>query len=144
MQEIVLKSIMGSMLFVSSIQDLLKKKVCVWIITAGGLFTIISLLFIPTFSIMDSLGGLIVGAFVLFISRITGGKIGMGDGLILCVTGLGLGLWGNIELFAYALFAAAIVSIILLVLRLADRKKSIPFIPFLFISYLFVCITTSY
>jgi leader peptidase (prepilin peptidase)/N-methyltransferase len=77
---------------------------------------------------------------VIFISRITGGKIGMGDGLLLCVTGLGLGFWGNMELFAYALFAAAAVSVILLILRLADRKKSIPFVPFLLLSYLFLTV----
>ena len=59
----------------------------------------------------------------------------MGDGMLLCITGLGLGFWSNLELFAIALILAAIVSIFLLMLRLADRKKSIPFIPFLLIGY---------
>ena len=60
----------------------------------------------------------------------------MGDGLILSVTGLGLGFWNNLELFALALFAAALVSIVLLITRLANRKTSIPFVPFLFLGYL--------
>jgi leader peptidase (prepilin peptidase)/N-methyltransferase len=68
----------------------------------------------------------------------TGGKIGMGDGILLCVTGIGLGFWNNLELFGVALFLAAVLSIILMILRVVDRKKSIPFIPFLFAGYLII------
>lgn len=77
---------------------------------------------------------------MIVISKITGGKIGMGDGILLCITGMGLGFWGNLELFGIALFFAAVVSILLLIFRLADRKKSIPFVPFLFFGYVFLLI----
>jgi leader peptidase (prepilin peptidase)/N-methyltransferase len=66
------------------------------------------------------------------------GKIGIGDGVLLCATGLGLGFWSNLELFAIALLLAAVISIVLLTFRLADRKKSIPFVPFLLLGYVFV------
>ena len=46
----------------------------------------------------------------------------MGDGLVLSVTGMGLGFWSNLELFALALAFAALFSMFLLVFRLAGRK----------------------
>lgn len=138
MPMIMLKGIMGVTLLLCSIQDAFQKKICIWMVTMGGVLTGICLLLYKTVSLQDSLGGILVGVGVVLISKATGGKIGMGDGLLLCITGMGLGLWGNIELFAYALLAAALVSIVLLAFRLADRKKSIPFVPFLLLSYLFI------
>jgi leader peptidase (prepilin peptidase)/N-methyltransferase len=84
----------------------------------------------------NRLGGAAIGGFVILTSMITSGKIGLGDGILLCITGLGLGFWGNLELFCLALSLAAGLSIMLLIFRLADRKKSIPFVPFLFVGYL--------
>ena len=133
-----MKGIMGVMLLLCSIQDAFQKKICIWIVAIGGILTGICIIFYKTNTILDSLGGIFVGVGVVLISKGTGGKIGMGDGLLLCITGMGLGLWGNIELFAYALLAAAIVSIFLLMFHLVDRKKSIPFVPFLLLSYLFI------
>jgi len=136
MPELIMNGIMGFMLLVTAVQDLLKKKVEVWIMAVGAILLCICIPFNNGLSIPDRIGGIFVGICVIVISKVTGGKIGLGDGIILSVTGIGLGLWGNLELFAIALFAAAIVSIILLVFRLADRKKSIPFVPFLFLGYL--------
>ena len=45
-----------------------------------------------------------VGGIILFVSKITGGKIGMGDGFILCATGISLGLWANLELLSWLYF----------------------------------------
>src|SRR5690554_5930806 len=95
--------------------------------------------FIPfstTLSVLDRLLGITPGIGVLILSKLTSGKIGMGDGLILGVTGIELGFWGNMELFALALLFAALFSIVLLILRRADRKKAIPFIPFILLAYI--------
>jgi leader peptidase (prepilin peptidase)/N-methyltransferase len=143
MPELIMKGTMGVMLLLTSIQDVIQKKICIWMVAAGGILCGSCILINRTVLLQDSLGGMLVGAVVIIISKATAGKIGMGDGLILCVTGIGLGFWGNIELFAYALFAAAVVSIVLLILRLADRKKSIPFVPFLLLSYIFVNVISS-
>ena len=65
----------------------------------------------------------------------------MGDGLVLSVTGMGLGFWSNLELFALALAFAALFTMVLLVFRLAERKNSIPFLPFMFyLIFVFKCI----
>ncbi|MBB2184691.1 hypothetical protein H0486_17635 [Lachnospiraceae bacterium MD1] len=132
---------MGLLLLFCGIQDTVKKKVYLWIITLGAFIVIACLPFCYSISIADRICGLALGLSVVVLSKATGGKIGMGDGMLLCITGLGLGFWSNLELFAIALILAAIVSIFLLMLRLADRKKSIPFIPFLLIGYVILMLS---
>lgn len=138
MDETIIRIVLGIMLLTSAIQDARKKKILLWVIAASGLLVGICLPFGGRFSFFDTLGGIAVGGSVIVISLATGGKIGLGDGILLCVTGVGLGFWGNFELFAISLFLAAVISILLLIFRLADRKKSIPFVPFMLVAYLFL------
>lgn len=142
MAEIIIKIVLGALLLFCGIQDTVKKRINLWIIVVGAGLTIGCLPFCDTLSILSRMGGCAVGLSVITISRITGGKIGMGDGILLCVTGLGLGFWSNLELFGIALFIAAIISIILLALQFVDRKKSIPFIPFLLAGYVLMLVAT--
>lgn len=130
--------ILGGLLILCSIQDLLKKKISLWIIIIGGGMICASILFCNTITLFDRLGGVAIGGIVILISIATRGKIGFGDGLLLCISGMGLGFWSNLELFALALLFAALVSIALIILRLADRKNSIPFVPFLLLGYIVI------
>lgn len=136
MGEICMKLVIAATLLSCGALDLMKKKVYLWMPAAGGLISTVCIPFCNDISLINRMGGMAVGACVILLSFITGGKIGTGDGIILCITGLGLGLWGNMELFCLALFLAAGLSIILLALRKANRKMGIPFIPFIFAGYL--------
>ncbi len=142
MAELLVKIILAVLLLICGIQDIYKRKISLWIIAAGVLLTGICLPFCYNLSLADRIGGCAVGICIILLSKITGGKIGAGDGLLLCVTGLGLGLWVNLELFGIALFLAALLSILLLILRLADRQKSIPFVPFLLSGYIILLVAT--
>jgi leader peptidase (prepilin peptidase)/N-methyltransferase len=135
MVETFMNMIMGVLLLVCGVQDALKKKIFIWVIGLGAVLIGVCMPFSDTITMLERIGGVAVGAVIIIISKATEGKIGLGDGFLLCVTGLGLGFWGNIELIGVALFFAAIVSIALLVFRLADRKKSIPFVPFMLLGY---------
>lgn len=130
--------ILLGLLMLCSIQDLRTKKIGLWILILGGVMLCAAIPFQNTIALYDRIAGAAVGVTVILISLATGGKIGIGDGLLLCISGLGLGFWSNLELFALALFLAAIVSIALMTARLADRKKSIPFVPFLLTGYIFI------
>lgn len=142
MAELMMKGSLGVLLLVTALQDIRTKKISLWIVVAGAVLVCVFVPFTHSVSVIDRGVGTLVGLGVMITSKATGGKIGMGDGYLLCVTGISFGFWGNMELFATALFAAALVSIVLLVLKLADRKKSIPFIPFLFLAYLIRIIIT--
>lgn len=141
MPQILMRTILLIILLVCGIQDIRNKKISLWIISLGALLTVAGIILCGSLSVAETIGGMGVGAVVLLISMVTKGKIGLGDGLILCVTGLVLGFWGNIELFGLALLLAAVVSIFLLVFQLANRKKSIPFVPFLFLGYLVIMVS---
>lgn len=136
MPEILIKGFMAAVLIFTAVQDCIYKKISMWILVVGAVLLCACLPFCRTLSLPDRIFGLLLGGVVIGISKATRGKIGMGDGLLLCVTGIGLGFWGNLELFMLALISAAIVSIFLLIFRLADRKKSIPFVPFLLLGYI--------
>lgn len=142
MAELMLKGSLGALLLITALQDVRTKKISLWIIIAGAILICAFIPFTQSITYIDRGVGVLVGLGVIITSRATGGKIGMGDGYLLCVTGISLGFWGNMELFATALFTAALVSIVLLIFKLADRKKSIPFIPFLFLAYLIRMIST--
>lgn len=138
MIDTMIKVILITVLLVCAVQDIRKKKILLWVIIAGAVLVSICLPFGIDFDILNCIAGVSVGAVVIIISLATAGKIGMGDALLLCLTGLALGFWSNLELFAIALLISAVVSISLLILHRADRKKSIPFVPFMLISYLFL------
>lgn len=142
MSELIIRVILGVLLLFCGVQDILNKRIYLWLIGICTVAVIGCLPFCSNLSATERIGGCALGLCVVILSKATGGKIGMGDGILLCVTGLGLGFWTNTELFGLALFLAALVSIVLLIFKLADRKKSIPFVPFLLIGYVILLATT--
>ncbi|MBH1941019.1 prepilin peptidase [Mobilitalea sibirica] len=136
MADTMIKFIIGGLLLLCAIQDGFHKKISTWFLIPCMALLVALIPFSITPSIPERIGGVLVGVGVIVISKATKGKIGIGDGILLCVTGMGIGFWTNIELFALALLAAAIVSIGLLALKRANRKTSIPFVPFLLLGYI--------
>jgi leader peptidase (prepilin peptidase)/N-methyltransferase len=135
MADTVLKVILGGLLVLCGIQDIVNKKIYLGVVGVGAILVTVCIPFCNVINLPDRMGGLAVGVGVVLISLYTRGMIGMGDGLLLCVTGIALGFWGNVELFAIALFIAATLSVVLLIFRVVDRKKSLPFVPFLLCGY---------
>jgi len=80
--------------------------------------------------------GVLPGAGLLFLSRVTNGSIGAGDGWLLCICGAALGLKMNLSLLFYALILAGGASVVLLVLKKVRKDTKLPFVPFLFGGYL--------
>lgn len=83
----------------------------------------------------EAASSVMIGVLLLFLSRITGGEIGEGDGWFFIVTGLYLSLLRNLILLLSGLFFSSIFSLVLIAMLTKDgggiRKIRIPFIPFL-------------
>lgn len=134
--EYIVSVILFLWLLLCSIQDIKKKKINVYLILAGLLMPLIGIIWNGEFNYLHSLEGMSLGLILLCISFITKGQIGVGDGMIVCITGLCLGFSGNAMLLVISLFGSAIVSIILLAFKIVGRKKTIPFVPFILFGYM--------
>lgn len=123
---------------VHSIEDIREKKITVMVTLLSGIIGILLHLFFQNQSIYEMLTGVLAGSFILMLSRLTKGRIGMGDGIIFMLTGLYLGLIDNLLLMCISFSLAGIWGLFLVFLKHNSRSERIPFIPFLFISYCFM------
>ena len=70
-------------------------------------------MFFQNQSIYEMLTGVLAGSFILILSRLTKGRIGMGDGIIFMLTGLYLGLIDNLLLMCISFSLAGIWGLFL-------------------------------
>lgn len=123
------------LLLICAVEDFKRKEVTVTYILLFGVVGVVLHLFYPNCSVYSMLWGLLLGIGVMVVSFLSHGSIGMGDGILLAVTGVYLGGYENLELFLMGLFLAAIWSLVLLVRKKKKRKERIAFIPFLLAAY---------
>lgn len=134
----------GSLLGISAFIDFKWKKVSLKIMLLYGILGILNTVFFPSQTIISIIGGVFLGVCIMGVSKITRGGIGLGDGLIVVVTGIYLGLWKNLELISGGFFLAFICSMFLLIVKKENRKKEIPFVPFLFTYFLNMVLIKGY
>lgn len=120
---------------VHSIEDIRQKKITVMITLFSGIIGILLHLFFQNQSIYEMLTGVLAGTFILLLSRLTKGRIGMGDGIIFMLTGLYLGLMDNLILMCISFSLAGLWGIFLIFIKNNSKNEKIPFVPFLFIGY---------
>ena len=73
----------------------------------------------------------IPGAVFWILSFITGEKVGYGDGWLLIMIGLFMGLWQCFAILMIGLISSSFVVLILLAVRRVSRDYQLPFAPFL-------------
>lgn len=128
------------LLVVCAVEDLKRKEVTVTYILVFGIIGVLLHLFYPNCSVYSMLWGLLLGIAVMTVSVLSGGSIGMGDGILMTVTGVYLGGYQNLELFFIGVFLAGIWSLGLLVFKKKKRKEKIAFMPFLLVAYVFMLV----
>lgn len=117
-------------------QDIRKKEIRLNFVFFFGILGIIFHMLFRMQSIVSLLLGMSVGVVLVLAAVVTEGKIGVGDGVLLIVTGVYLGIEGNIRLFIGGLILCSVWALGLLVFRKKRRTDSIPFVPFLLASYM--------
>ncbi len=86
------------------------------------------------FSLEETAFRLLPGLLFLFCARLTGEKVGYGDGILLLILGGCLAFPLIWYVWLFALLMAAFWAGILLCRKKANRNTRIPFIPFLWIA----------
>lgn len=132
------KMLVLGLLSLCSFEDVKYRRLTVIYIFMFGIAGVILHMFAPVCSIYSILWGMLLGLVLILISAATRGSLGMGDGILLVVTGVYLGGYGNLQLFLYGLLLSALCSLGLLVLKRKKRKDEIAFVPFLLLSYFFL------
>ncbi len=129
------KYVMLGLLGFCAWEDVRKKQVAVIPVLLFGAIGTLLHLFFPICSIYSILCGVLLGVATMAASYVSRGSIGMGDGILLAVTGVYLGGAGNLELFFTGLLLAACWSLGLLAFKKKKGKDEIAFVPFLLLSY---------
>lgn len=120
---------------IHSIEDIRKKKITITITLFSAILGVVLHLCFQNQSIYSMLAGMLSGGVIVGISRITGGMIGMGDGMVFMLTGLYLGVEKNLGLMFLSFALAGVWALISMILFHKKKNDRIPFVPFLFISY---------
>ncbi|MCR5097384.1 MAG: prepilin peptidase [Lachnospiraceae bacterium] len=127
---------MTGMLLHMSIEDIRKKTVPVIPMMLWGMAGVILHLYFGRISCERMLGGLITGITAYILSIATHEKIGKGDAVLLTVTGIYMGFWGNVFMLWLGLVLAAAAGACVMVLSDKDKSYELPFVPFLFAGFL--------
>ena len=123
-------------LVIEAITDFKKKEVNIVFPVLLAAAATVMLFFTKDISLINSIIGIAEGVLLILISFLTKGEIGMGDGILLAACGLMLGGKDNLIMFFFACFSSAIVSALIMLIKKADKKTKIPFVPFMIPGFL--------
>lgn len=122
-------------LAIGTLSDIKYKRIPVWLIVSfGAASAVLRMSGMQQQSGMELLTGVATGVFLIVISAVTGGQIGIGDGLVFMVLGVLIGS-ANVTLLIIALILRAVVAGVLFVARRVKRKDRLPFVPFVLCAY---------
>ncbi|MEY8391203.1 hypothetical protein D3Z36_04525 [Lachnospiraceae bacterium] len=132
MQKFMVLGLLG----LCALEDMKRRQLTVIRILLFGIGGVLLHVFAPVCSIYSVLWGMTIGIAVILTSLVTKGSVGLGDGILLMVTGVYLGADGNLQLFMTGIFLAAFWALGLLLFKKRKGKEEIAFVPFLLVSYL--------
>ncbi len=127
---------MTGMLLHMSIEDIRKKTVPVIPMMIWGMVGVILHLCYGRIGYERMLSGLIPGIVAYVLSIATHEKIGKGDAVLLIITGIYMGFWGNLFMLWIGMIMAALAGVFAMVIFKKDRDRQMPFVPFLFAGFL--------
>lgn len=131
---------MLGMLGFMSLEDIKRKRVGMALPLVMAMVGIIFHMAWQKQTIIDILGGFLVGAAMLLISHISAEAVGYGDAVLFMVTGIYLGFFANLALLFISLVLAASFGMIGIIRGRFTRKSRLPFLPFVLLGYVIILI----
>lgn len=114
-----------------SIYDIWFRKIITSVLAAGGLLTVAYAVVQQEKPWYLLAAGGAVGLLFLAAARLTREAVGYGDGCLITILGVYLGLWDLLAVLATAWFFLAVAAGICLVGKKWSRKAALPMTPFL-------------
>ncbi len=122
-------------LVIGSVSDIRYKRIPIWLVACFGvLAAVLKVVDLLQQSGMELLSGVATGVFLIIVSVVTGGQIGIGDGLVFIVLGMYIGS-DNVVLLIIALILCAVTAGVLFVAKRVKRRDRLPFVPFVLCAY---------
>lgn len=118
-----------------SVTDIYYRKVSGEILAMGAVGALVYQLCFRQEDLWIVGGGIAVGIFFLFVSRITKEGLGYGDSLAILILGLYMGIWKLLSVLSGAFVLLTVGAIIMLSTKKMSRKYTLPFFPFLTAGY---------
>lgn len=138
--ELVAKVICTCYLGILSWMDIKTKRIPMWILGAGILAAFVFRVLQRKQMMVLWLSGGAVGLVFLVVGKITREALGYGDGVLIGILGIYLGIWDLLCLLLTAFFLAALYAAGLLTVRKFRKKTAFPFVPFLGMAYIFMLV----
>lgn len=79
--------------------------------------------------------GILPGIVVWMIGKLSGNRIGSGDGYVIMTLGICLGIWKILSCLLYGTVFCGLTGVILLVMKRKRKEDMLPFLPFLTMGY---------
>lgn len=133
-----MRILISVILLIAAIMDIKSKRVKTGLVVVLGLFCVFSVVLNKNVNIWEICGGIALGLSMIGLSVITNNQIGKGDGMVIAMLGISLGFRDCLMVIAFASVVMAFLSIVLLLLKKANKKTRLPFIPALFISFVVI------
>ena len=133
--EILLNLLVLCFLFWESYQDIKRQQLSlesIIIFLAAGM---IIRLFVLKTGMLEIISGMALGLFCLIISKITGEAVGYGDGLVILVIGVCLGIQGAVITLCMSFVIMMVLAIFLLIEKGFGYNAALPFVPCIFVAY---------
>lgn len=130
-----------SVLLLCGIKDMRKKEISLSVAALGLLFGTALLFFDSDMAFYDVFLACLPGVCVMVLSLLSDGKIGFGDGILVLMGGFYFPLYHILQWLFFSFVAAALFGGAMIVLKKAGRKTELPFVPFLFLIAVVLCIT---
>ena len=140
MNEEIINVITVIFLSILSYQDIRTKTFSLRILAAFGVVASLVVVLRINDGMALYLAGAVIGLFLLILSLITKGKIGIGDALMFMITGALLGINANVSLLYLTCLLSGLFALILLITKKKNRQERIPLAPFTLASFLVLMI----
>ena len=124
------------LLAVCSVTDWKKKTIPYVFLLALGITVVAFAFLCDSISVRMRVGGAVMGVLFLFISKISREAIGYGDSFLILILGIHMGSFAALGVLFVAALLTAVASLFLLWKCRWKRQATLPFVPFLAISYL--------
>lgn len=127
--------IMGIYISVGAMFDLVKQKIPSVYLIVGTAMAVIETIWKCEQVLGIKICGAGIGILFLLIAKFTNEQIGYGDGWMILIQGIYLGIWELLQLLCIGFGICFLVSCVGMMCKKMNRRTRLPFYPFLLAGY---------